>query len=155
MEAEVGPRSSTPPTPTSPASATRPRIWSTRRRPASSSSPSWASGPAGPRPGREITLRVEAGEVVAINGQALSPLAAMRLANDVAGRNGIWMKNALENRVVGTKSRGVYEAPGMELLGFAVRAVYRPPSTGAASASSTSSRIWWPARSTTAASSIP
>ncbi|MCB9549209.1 MAG: argininosuccinate synthase [Myxococcales bacterium] len=73
----------------------------------------------------EVTLRVEAGEVVAINGQALSPLEAMRLANDVAGRNGIWMKNALENRVVGTKSRGVYEAPGMELLGFAVRAVYQ------------------------------
>jgi len=73
----------------------------------------------------EITLRVEAGEVVAINGQPVTPFQAMQLANTVAGRNGVWMKNALENRVVGTKSRGVYEAPGMELLGFAVRSVYQ------------------------------
>jgi argininosuccinate synthase len=34
------------------------------------------------------------------------------------------MKNALENRVVGTKSRGVYEAPGMELLGQCLLQVY-------------------------------
>jgi argininosuccinate synthase len=49
----------------------------------------------------------------------------MREANAIAGRNGIWMRNALENRVIGTKSRGVYEAPGMELLGFALRGVYQ------------------------------
>jgi argininosuccinate synthase len=35
------------------------------------------------------------------------------------------MKNALENRVIGTKSRGVYEAPGMELLGYALLQVYQ------------------------------
>ncbi len=72
-----------------------------------------------------VTLRVEAGRVVAINGEDVTPLQAMQRANDIAGRNGIWMKNALENRVVGTKSRGVYEAPGMELLGFAIRSVYQ------------------------------
>ena len=38
-------------------------------------------------------------------------------ANRVAGRNGVGISNALENRIIGTKSRGVYEAPGMELLG--------------------------------------
>lgn len=73
----------------------------------------------------EVTLRVEAGRVVAINGEQVTPLQAMVKANDVAGRNGIWMRNALENRVIGTKSRGVYEAPGMELLGFAIRSVYQ------------------------------
>lgn len=73
----------------------------------------------------EITIRVEGGEVVAIDGVAVTPLEAMQQANLRAGRNGIWMKNALENRVVGTKSRGVYEAPGMELLGFAIRSVYQ------------------------------
>lgn len=72
-----------------------------------------------------VTLTVKAGRVVAINGAAVTPYEGMIQANDIAGRNGIWMKNALENRVVGTKSRGVYEAPGMELLGFAIRAVYQ------------------------------
>lgn len=72
-----------------------------------------------------VTITVKAGRVVAINGVAVTPYEGMLQANDIAGRNGIWMKNALENRVVGTKSRGVYEAPGMELLGFAIRAVYQ------------------------------
>jgi argininosuccinate synthase len=71
-----------------------------------------------------VTLRYEKGECVAINGEAVSPLEAMLAANDIAGRNGIWMRNALENRVIGTKSRGVYEAPGMELLGFGLKNVY-------------------------------
>ena len=73
----------------------------------------------------EVTLRIEAGRCVAINGQAVTPLQAMRTANNIAGRNGIWMRNALENRIIGTKSRGVYEAPGMELLSFGLRAVYQ------------------------------
>jgi argininosuccinate synthase len=73
----------------------------------------------------EVEIRIEAGRCVAINGEALDPLAAMRTANKIAGRNGIWMRNALENRIIGTKSRGVYEAPGMELLSYALNAVYQ------------------------------
>jgi len=73
----------------------------------------------------EVVIRVENGRCVSFNGEELSPLAMMRKANLVAGRNGIWMRNALENRIIGTKSRGVYEAPGMELLGFALRCVYQ------------------------------
>jgi argininosuccinate synthase len=72
-----------------------------------------------------VTLSFEKGECVAINGEAMGPLKAMETANDIAGRNGIWMRNALENRVIGTKSRGVYEAPGMELLGFGLASVYQ------------------------------
>ncbi|MEM1023517.1 MAG: argininosuccinate synthase [Myxococcota bacterium] len=72
-----------------------------------------------------VELRFVEGRCVAINGQSMSPLALMLKANEVAGRNGIWMKNALESRVIGTKSRGVYEAPGMELLGFGLTAVYQ------------------------------
>jgi argininosuccinate synthase len=72
-----------------------------------------------------VSLRFEHGQCVAINGKSLSPLAAMLEANQIAGRNGVWMKNALENRIIGTKSRGVYEAPGMELLGTGLRAVYQ------------------------------
>ncbi|PIE18416.1 MAG: argininosuccinate synthase [Proteobacteria bacterium] len=73
----------------------------------------------------EVTLRIEAGRCVAINGVAGTPLEIMQRANAIGGRNGIWMRNALENRIIGTKSRGVYEAPGMELIAFALRAVYQ------------------------------
>jgi argininosuccinate synthase len=72
-----------------------------------------------------VELRFERGRAVAVNGQALSPLQVMLEANQIGGRNGVWMKNALENRVIGTKSRGVYEAPGMELLGTALGYVYQ------------------------------
>lgn len=73
----------------------------------------------------EVTLRFEQARCVAINGRPVGPLEAMVEANRIAGRNGVGMKNALENRVVGTKSRGVYEAPGMELLGVGLRQVYQ------------------------------
>jgi len=64
----------------------------------------------------EVTIEYVAGEAVALNGQKLNPFDMMTLANTVGGRNGVGMSNALENRIIGTKSRGVYEAPGMELL---------------------------------------
>jgi len=72
-----------------------------------------------------VALRFEGGRCIAINGRKLRPLDAMLEANQVAGRNGIWMRNALESRVIGTKSRGVYEAPGMELLGTGLSYVYQ------------------------------
>lgn len=72
-----------------------------------------------------VKLRFEKGRCVAIDDQTGDPLAIMLKANELAGKNGIWMRNALENRVIGTKSRGVYEAPGMELLGFGLRAIYQ------------------------------
>jgi argininosuccinate synthase len=72
-----------------------------------------------------VTLRFEKARCVSINGKALDPVAAMLEANQIGGRNGIWMRNALENRVIGTKSRGVYEAPGMEILGAGLRTIYQ------------------------------
>ncbi len=65
------------------------------------------------------------GRAVKINNAPATPLQAMLKANRIGGRNGIGMKNALENRVIGTKSRGVYEAPGMELLGRCLEFVYQ------------------------------
>ncbi len=70
-----------------------------------------------------IELRFVKGECVAIDGKEVNPFDAMIEANERAGRNGVWMKNALENRIIGTKSRGVYEAPGMELLAFGLEQV--------------------------------
>ncbi len=73
----------------------------------------------------EVEIRFVRGRAVAINGRDVTPIEAMVLANGIGGRNGVGMKHALENRVVGTKSRGVYESPGMELLGAALRFVYQ------------------------------
>jgi argininosuccinate synthase len=72
----------------------------------------------------EFTVLFEKGLVKEINGKKVTPLEAMVEANNIAGRNGVGLKNALENRIVGTKSRGVYEAPGMELLGYCLLQVY-------------------------------
>jgi argininosuccinate synthase len=72
-----------------------------------------------------VSLRFTKGVCTEINGKTLDPLDLLTEANRVAGRNGIGIANALENRIIGTKSRGVYEAPGMELLGRGLEAVYQ------------------------------
>lgn len=65
-------------------------------------------------------IRFEQGRPVAINGQALSLVEAFLLANAIAGKHGIGIGTHLvENRFVGIKSRGVYESPGVELIGTA------------------------------------
>jgi len=69
-----------------------------------------------------VTLRFEAGRPVTINGQSVSVFEALRLANQLGGAHGVGIAaHLVENRFVGIKSRGVYEAPGMELLGTAYR----------------------------------
>lgn len=78
-----------------------------------------------PEETRTITLRFEKGDCIAIDGEELDPLGIMLEANALAGAYGIGLKNALENRVIGTKSRGVYEAPGLELLATGLRAIYQ------------------------------
>ena len=72
-----------------------------------------------------VEVRFEKGCAVAINGISMQPLELMQEANRIAGRNGVGFKNALENRIIGTKSRGVYEAPGMELLGQTLAIIYQ------------------------------
>ena len=72
-----------------------------------------------------FVVRFEKGRAVQVNGADVSPLEAMVQANAIGGRNGVGMKHALENRIIGTKSRGVYEAPGMELLGTCLRYIYQ------------------------------
>ncbi|MCA1809402.1 MAG: argininosuccinate synthase [Kiritimatiellia bacterium] len=73
----------------------------------------------------KFRVRFEQARAVTVNGRRLKPLEAMRLANKIGGKHGIGMKHALENRIIGTKSRGVYEAPGMELLGQCLAFVYQ------------------------------
>ena len=53
---------------------------------------------------------------MAVNGQRESPLQIVKTLNAIGGRNGIGRIDMVENRFVGMKSRGVYEAPGMTIL---------------------------------------
>lgn len=78
-----------------------------------------------PNEEEQVTLRFEQGRCVAINGKEMDSLQVLNEANKIAGRNGIGISQALENRIIGTKSRGVYEAPGMTLLGQAIMSVYQ------------------------------
>jgi argininosuccinate synthase len=63
-----------------------------------------------------VTVAFERGVPVAVNGNKLSPLGVVQALNQIGGRNGIGRTDMVENRFVGMKSRGVYEAPGMTLL---------------------------------------
>ncbi len=66
----------------------------------------------------KFTVRFEQGRPIAINGQSVDNLAALTQANAIGGQYGIGIGTHLvENRFVGIKSRGVYESPGVELLG--------------------------------------
>lgn len=64
----------------------------------------------------EITLGFESGVPVTLNGATKSPLEMVEALNAIAGRNGVGRIDIVENRFVGMKSRGVYEAPGMTAL---------------------------------------
>ncbi len=75
---------------------------------------------AAPDAPEEVTVRFEAGRPVSFNGRKVDALEAMKLANELGGKHGIGIGlHLVENRFVGVKSRGIYEAPGMELLGTA------------------------------------
>lgn len=72
-----------------------------------------------------LRIRFVAGRPVEINDEPVSPLRAILLANEFGGRGGIPPRSVVENRVNGTKCRGVYEAPGLELLGQSLTALYQ------------------------------
>jgi argininosuccinate synthase len=63
-----------------------------------------------------IEITFEAGNPVAINGQALSPGKMLAELNRLGGKHGIGRVDLVENRYVGMKSRGVYETPGGTIL---------------------------------------
>ncbi len=70
-----------------------------------------------------VTIAFESGVPVAVNGQKLSAFEIVRTLNEIGGRNGIGQIDMVENRFVGMKSRGVYEAPAMTVLYQAHRLV--------------------------------
>jgi len=72
-----------------------------------------------PESGEYVKIDFEAGIPVAVNGKKMKPLALMQELNKIGGRNGVGLIDIVENRVVGMKSRGVYETPGGSILYFA------------------------------------
>ncbi len=64
----------------------------------------------------EVTIGFEGGAPVELNGKRRSALEMVQEMNQIAGRNGVGRIDIVENRFVGMKSRGVYEAPGMTAL---------------------------------------
>ena len=68
-----------------------------------------------------VTLDFEKGICTAVNGEKLSPVALLTKLNEIGGKNGIGIADICENRVVGMKSRGVYETPGGTILYYAHR----------------------------------
>jgi argininosuccinate synthase len=70
-----------------------------------------------------VEIEYERGNPVAINGERLSSAQLIARANQIAGRHGAGRVDLVENRYVGMKSRGVYESPGVTLLGHGHRAV--------------------------------
>lgn len=66
-----------------------------------------------------ITIDFERGVPVAVNGKKLDSVALLTLLNEIGARHGIGVSDMVENRLVGMKSRGVYENPAGEILYFA------------------------------------
>ncbi len=64
----------------------------------------------------QVTIDFDSGLPVAVNGREQTPFEVVNGLNAIGGRHGIGRLDMVENRFVGMKSRGVYEAPGMTIL---------------------------------------
>jgi len=63
-----------------------------------------------------VSFEFEKGIPVKLNGQKMTPAALVAELNKIGGRNGVGIIDIVENRIVGMKSRGVYETPGGTIL---------------------------------------
>jgi argininosuccinate synthase len=70
-----------------------------------------------------LELTYKRGDVVALDGKAMSPATLLAALNKVGGANGIGRTDIVENRYVGMKSRGAYETPGGTIMQKAHRAI--------------------------------
>jgi argininosuccinate synthase len=76
-------------------------------------------------PDKAMTLELEfaKGDIIAIDGQSMTPAQILTYLNKIAGENGIGRLDLVENRYVGMKSRGCYETPGGTVMLKAHRAI--------------------------------
>jgi argininosuccinate synthase len=77
---------------------------------------SYTSNPAQPRDPDEVVVSFEAGRPVALDGRRVTMLEAVEQLNRRAGAHGVGRLDMVEDRLVGIKSREVYEAPGAMAL---------------------------------------
>ena len=70
-----------------------------------------------------VTIGFEEGIPVSVNGVNLSPAKLVQTLNEIGGRHGVGRCDLVENRLIGIKSRGVYETPGGTLLVTALKAL--------------------------------
>ncbi len=63
-----------------------------------------------------VEIGFEAGDPVSVDGEVLSPVALVERLNEIGGLHGIGRIDLIEDRLVGMKSRGIYETPGGALL---------------------------------------
>jgi argininosuccinate synthase len=63
-----------------------------------------------------VAIEFDRGTPVGVNGQLMDPVELLTALNQIGGRNGVGVIDLVEDRLVGMKSRGVYETPGGSLL---------------------------------------
>ena len=68
-----------------------------------------------------VTIDFEKGIPVAVNGEKMDAVALITALNEIGARNGVGIVDIVENRLVGMKSRGVYENPGGAIIMYAHR----------------------------------
>ncbi len=68
-----------------------------------------------------VEISFHRGTPVAVNGEPLAPLPLLHRVNEIAARHGVGRADIVEDRMVGMKSRGIYETPGGTLLHTALR----------------------------------
>src|SRR5579875_3038178 len=79
---------------------------------------------ARPQP-EPVPVTIDGGRPVKVGGQPGNARELLARANEIAGRNGVGLRSVVEDRINGTKCRGMYEAPGLDLLGFCVGRVHQ------------------------------
>ena len=84
----------------------------------------WSVSPeAAPDKATYLKLEYKEGDIVALDGKAMSPSQVLAHLNQLGGANGIGRADIVENRYVGMKSRGCYETPGGTIMLKAHRAI--------------------------------
>ena len=84
----------------------------------------WSVSPEkAPDSPRYIELTFAHGDIVALDGEAMTPASVMETLNTIGGENGIGRDDIVENRYVGMKSRGCYETPAGTIMLKAHRAM--------------------------------
>ncbi|MES1949900.1 argininosuccinate synthase [Salinisphaera sp. S4-8] len=84
----------------------------------------WSVAPEdAPDAPQQVDLTFEKGDIVAIDGETLTPYQVLARLNKLAGAHGIGRIDIVENRYVGMKSRGCYETPGGTVMLRAHRAI--------------------------------